>query len=66
MAKLKLSLDEEGLGLVEINGADVSDVVRQVTFNSVAGEGMEVVIRLLPIAVEAELEVSDDVEYTQG
>lgn len=63
MAKLKLALREDGCGTVEVDGVDISDVVRQVTFNSVAGEGMEVVIRLLPIAVEAEIEVEDEVSY---
>jgi hypothetical protein len=64
MAKLKLSLDDEGRGIVSIDGHDIGDLVANISISAAAGEGVEVFIRLLPIAIEADMEIGE-VKYAE-
>jgi hypothetical protein len=50
--KLELDLNAIGRGTVKLNGQDVGDVVKGVTFHSEAGLLTEVILTLSAVAVE--------------
>jgi len=61
-AKLKLDLDSTGIGLIEVDGLDISHLVSGMAIDVNPGSDLTVRIQLIPVAIAANGEF-DDVDY---
>jgi hypothetical protein len=62
MAKLKLDLDSTGVGLLEVDGVDMSKLVAGLSIIVTPGDDVIVRIELVPVALVAEGDF-EDVEF---
>ena len=65
MAKLKVELDSEGLGLIEVDGLDVTKLVAGMAIVVTPGSDVTVRLELVPVALAAEGEF-DGVDFDDG